>query len=139
VSDATEQPAPLHPEQLTWAVLLGRWVSFARSAVALPADDAAARKMRDSISDVIMLQAMWFTLNHVDELEPHERALGLDRAAVLIDQHAAALEQRWADDPMPDTMRELIDDARQQLQVVSVSSSDSSSSDNSSTNASSER
>jgi len=128
-----QQPEPLHPEQLTWAALLGQWVSFAKSAVALPADEAGQR-MRDSISDVIMLQAVWFALKHLEELGPDERALGIDRAEVLIDQHANALEQRWAGDTMPATMRELIDDARQQLQVVSGTGSDdapkSSSSDN---------
>jgi hypothetical protein len=116
--DDAPQPDPLHPEQLTWAALLGQWVSFARSAVALP-EDAPGQTMRDSISDVIMLQAVWFALHHLDALEKDQRALGVDRAEVLIDHHAANLEKRWADQGMPPTMRELIDEARSQLAAVS--------------------
>jgi hypothetical protein len=123
--DDASQPEPLHPEQLTWAALLGRWVSFARSAVALP-DDPRSEKLRDSISDIIMLQAVWFALHHLDELDAEQRALGVDRAEVLIDKHAAALEQRWAGEPMPETMRELIDDARGALQAASQAGRDES-------------
>jgi hypothetical protein len=118
MTDDPHQPAPLHPDQLTWAALLSRWVSFARSAVALP-DDPSSQKLRDSISDIIMLQAVWFALHHLDELDPEQCALGIDRAEVLIDKHAGALASRWADEPMPDTMHELIDDARAKLQAVS--------------------
>jgi len=110
--------APLHPQQLTWAALLGRWISFARSAAALP-DDRQNQKLRDSISDVIMLQAVWFALHHLNELSDDERALGLDRAEVLIDKHATALRRRWAGDAMPATMRELITDAEAKLYEVS--------------------
>jgi hypothetical protein len=117
MSDSSHEPDPLHPEQLTWAALLGQWVSFAKRAVALPEDERSQR-MRDSVSDVIMLQAVWFALQHLDELDRDQRALGLDRAEVLIDQHTANLEKRWAGQSMPITMRELVDDAREQLASV---------------------
>lgn len=100
---------PLHPERLTWAVMLGRWVAFARSAVALPTHGDAGR-LRASVPDLIMLQAVWFALRHLDELPPDEQAVGRDRARVLIDRHGDALRQRWGDD-LPESMRELIDDA----------------------------
>ena len=105
---------PLHPDHLTWAVLLGRWVQFARSAVALP-DDAAGRRMRDSVGDIIQLQAVWFALQHLDELPPEERALGLDKAEVLIEKHAAALRERFAGEELPLLIEELIDDAQSAL------------------------
>jgi hypothetical protein len=104
----------LHPDHLTWAVLLGRWVQFARSAVALP-EDAAGRRLRDSVGDIIQLQAVWFALQHVDELPADERALGLDKAEVLIDKHAAALRERFGEEALPAMIRELIDDARNVL------------------------
>ena len=110
---------PLDTEALTWVALLGRWIEFARSAVGLP-DDDAGRRMRDSVPDVIMLQAVWFALQHLHELPADERALGCDRAEVLIDKHTAGLRDRWADGPMPDSMRELIDDAHEQLRAVST-------------------
>ena len=100
----------LEPDKLTWAVLLGRWVDFARGALALPADDTG-RKMRDSVADIIMLQAVWFALGQLDELGQDERALGLDRAEVLIDKHAGALRRRWGGAGVPGTIGELVGDA----------------------------
>jgi hypothetical protein len=111
-----EEP-PLPAEQLTWAALLGRWVEFARSALALPADEAGQR-LRQSVPDLIMLQAVWFALQHLDDLQPAERALGLDRAQILVDKHTAALRERWAGTDMPIAMTELIRDAREQLARV---------------------
>lgn len=108
---------PLAVNQLTWAVLLGRWVQFARSAAALP-DDRESQALRQSVPDVIMLQAVWFALQHLEELPADERALGLDRAKVLIDKHAAALETRWLGAAMPPPLGELIADARAQWQAV---------------------
>ena len=105
---------PLHPEQLTWAVLLGRWVEFARSAVGLP-EDAAGQRLRDSVPDIIMLHAVWFALEHLDELDEAEQALGIDRAAVLIERHAHALRQRWANDVLPVQIAEVIDAAENAL------------------------
>ena len=111
---------PLRPRQLTWAALLGRWVEFARSAMALP-EDTVGTAVRDSVPDIIMLQAVWFALKDMDGLTDAERALGLDRAEVLIDRHAGALNRRWAGDastPMPRQLQELIDDARSRLGEV---------------------
>lgn len=105
-------------EKLTWAVLLGRWVEFAKSALALP-DEGEGAKLRASVADLIMLQAVWCALQHLEELAPDEHALALDRAQVLIDKHAAALGQRWGDQPMPSQAKRLIDDARAQLEAVS--------------------
>ena len=113
----------LAPQRLTWAALLGRWVDFARSALALP-DDPDGRRLRACVPDIIMLQAVWCALRELDDLEGAERALGLDRAAVLIDKHAAAIEQRWPDpaegevgggETMPQLLLDLIRDAREEL------------------------
>jgi hypothetical protein len=108
MSDASE-PSPLHPEKLTWAVMLGRWVTFARSAVAWPTEGDPGR-LRQSVPDLIMLQAVWFALRHLDELPPDEQAVGRDRARVLIERHTQALQDRWGD-TMPSSMRELIEEA----------------------------
>ena len=119
--ESTEPDAqPLRPRQLTWAALLGRWVEFARSALALP-EDPAGTAVRDSVPDIIMLQAVWFALKDMDDLTAAERALGLDRAEVLIDKHSDALNRRWAGDastPMPRQLQELIDDARSRLTEI---------------------
>jgi hypothetical protein len=89
-------------------------VDFARGALALPSDDAG-RKMRDSVPDIIMLQAVWFALGHLEELAPDEQALGLDRAEVLIDKHAGALARRWGRGELPVPIGALVDDARRAL------------------------
>jgi hypothetical protein len=105
---------PTSAGKLTWAALLGRWIEFARGAVALP-DDDAGRAVRRCVADIIMLQAVWFALSHLDDLDCDERALGLDRAEILIDQHAAAIAHQFAGLPLPEQLRELIADARQRL------------------------
>lgn len=105
---------PLEPERLTWAVLLGRWTEFARGAVALPAEGEAGL-VRDSVTDIITLQAVWFALQHMDELDPSERALGLSRAGVLIERHAGAVRARFEGQPMPDALQELIEDTDEQF------------------------
>lgn len=110
----TDENTPLHPERLTWAVLLARWVEFARSAVALPTD-AAGRRWRNAVPDIINLQAVWFSLEHFDELDPAQRSLGLDRARVLIDKHAGALRHAWKDRPLPGELKDLIADAEEAL------------------------
>ncbi|GAB4189674.1 MAG: hypothetical protein Kow00105_04070 [Phycisphaeraceae bacterium] len=110
----TTSDGSLDVDKLTWAVLLGRWVEFARSALALPTD-GEWRLLRESVSDIIMLQAVWFALQHLDSLEDDERALGVARAEVLIERHAAALGQRWRGEKMPDELVRLLTDARQAL------------------------
>ncbi|MEM1354289.1 MAG: hypothetical protein AAGC44_03105 [Planctomycetota bacterium] len=106
---------PLHPEQLTWAVLLARWTDFAGSSVALP-DTVEGRRMRDSVADIITLQAVWFSLQHLDELGPEQKRIGLDRAGVLIDRAGQAIEKRFGQ-AVPALMRELIEDAKGALRA----------------------
>lgn len=103
---------------VTWAVLLGRWVDFARGALALP-DDAAGRRLRASVSDIIMLQAVWHALGEVGDLDDDQRALGLDRAEVLIDKHTAALRERYRNESLPEMLAELIIDSRERLREKS--------------------
>lgn len=112
------EPEPLNTEGLTWAALLARWVDFARSALALPEDDVG-RRLRDSVADIIMLQAVWFALDQMDQLSADQCALGLDRAEILIDKHSAALTERWRDQSLPALLVELVDDARNRLDAVS--------------------
>ncbi|MFN3165960.1 MAG: hypothetical protein ACE37H_02735 [Phycisphaeraceae bacterium] len=102
---------PLEPDRLTWAVLLAKWTEFARAGVALPESGEAGR-VRRSVTDIIALQAVWFALRQLDELDRSERALGLDRAGVLIDRHASAIADRFADQPVPDELQDLVADVR---------------------------
>jgi len=101
------------PHKLTWAALLGRWIDFARSAVALP-DDAEGRAWKAAVPDIIGLQAVTMALGEADELDADERALGLDRARVLIDRHVTNLTHLFGEALHP-KLEEMIDDARAAL------------------------
>ena len=103
------QPEPLEPDRLTWAVLLARWTDFARSAVALP-QAGEPGLIRQSVTDIITLQAVWFALRQMDELSEAERAIGLDRAGVLIQRHCSAIEARFAGHHVPKDLQSLLDD-----------------------------
>jgi len=109
--DGTSASEPLEPDRLTWAVLLAKWTEFARASVALPEAGEAGR-VRRSVTDIIALQAVWFALRQLDELDRAERSLGLDRAGVLIDRHTSAIAGRFAGQPMPAELQDLIDDVR---------------------------
>ena len=109
-------PPPLHPDRLTWTLMLGRWVEFARAAVGLPKDEEG-QALRDAVPDIIMLQAVWFSLQHCQELSAQERALGVDRAQVLIDKHAGHLLELWPSG-MPTQLTELVQDAKTALEEV---------------------
>ncbi|MBL4701851.1 MAG: hypothetical protein JKX85_11405 [Phycisphaeraceae bacterium] len=121
----TDSPAENHLDvhKITWTALLAQWVAFARSAVALP-DDPQGRRIKACVPDLIMLQALWFALQHVDELSPDQRALGFDRAAVLIDRHVQQLTDRWHPAPLPQRIEQLITDAQQLLAKVSGAQND---------------
>jgi len=96
-------------------MLLARWTEFARSAVALPTTGDGAL-WRDSVADIIGLQATALALKDLDEHELEQgRALAIDTASVGIDRHAQNLADVWDDEPWPPELHELLDDARRAL------------------------
>jgi hypothetical protein len=104
----------------TWAALLAHWTSFARAAVALR-DDANGERWRASVPAVIGLQAVTLALGDLDMLASGlagEYAVGVDRAAILIREHAATLNAAWRSAPMPHGLIELMEDARAALEVA---------------------
>ena len=62
-----------------------------------------------------MLQAVWFSLEHLDELNQDDRALALVHAEVLIDKHGSAIGLRWPPDSLPKLLQQLIGDAKDRL------------------------
>lgn len=107
----------LPTELITWAALLAHWTDFAKRAVGLP-QDAAGQRMRAAVPHVIGLQAVWFSLQQINDLPEGERRLGLDRSAVLIDRYVAGLAEAYGDEPFPDGLQELINDSKQALLQV---------------------
>ena len=107
----------IHGEKLTWAALLAGWVDFARSAVALP-DTAEGRAWREAVADIIGLQAVAMALNDADRLDADERALGLDRARILVDGHEKHLVELFGRELLHPQLEELIEDARRGIARV---------------------
>lgn len=101
-------------DDLTWVMLLTRWTALAKATVALP-DDAGGDRWRQAVTPIITLQAVTHALGELDELTPDERALGLDKAELLITANARALHDLWAHEPLPALVIELLDDARSAL------------------------
>lgn len=101
------------PDPLTWAALLGRWTDFARASAALPTSGTGGR-WRESVAPIVTLQAVCHALSEASLLPPAERALGLDRAEVLIRESSSRLRSIWTDD-MPGGAIDLIVDAEAAL------------------------
>jgi len=100
----------LRPEALTWTALLGRWIEYAQASIALP-DDADGRRWRAAVPHVINLQAVTFALGELGGLPREERALGRDKAAIIIREATQELESIWGEAPLPDEVAEMICDA----------------------------
>ena len=113
-SSASGEPRgaePLPVGGLTWSVLLGRWVEFARAAVALPTEGESGR-WRRVVPDVIQLQGVWFALEQWDDLAEAERPLALDRAELLVERHEQHIRRTFAGQPLPASLADLMADAR---------------------------
>ncbi|MBI1375356.1 MAG: hypothetical protein GC159_21780 [Phycisphaera sp.] len=100
--------ADLDAHKLTWAALLGRWVEFARSAVALP-PDAESQAWRTIVPDIIGLQAVTMALRDRDKLQPADLTLAIDRSRVLAERHAATIRATMPE-PLHPMLAELIAD-----------------------------
>ena len=107
----------LNTHKLTWAALLGRWIEFAQSALALPGD-AEGQSWRASVPAIIGLQALCMALKEVDELPADERALGVDRARILLDRHTAGLREAFGPGELPAMLEELVSDARGAIEAA---------------------
>ena len=103
--------------QLTWAALLARWTEMAKSAVALPTEGEGGRYRR-AVAPAIGLQAVTNALGEIDRVDPQERAFAIDRAEVSIRTHASELHEIWSGQDLPPTVRELIEDAADALELA---------------------
>jgi hypothetical protein len=101
---------PASSSALTWAALLAKWTEFARASVALPRD-AQGERWRGAVPSIIALQACVQALGEVGSLSRAERAVALDKAALLVRTHAAELHALWKGEALPAAVGELIDDA----------------------------
>jgi hypothetical protein len=101
-------------DPMTWAWLLARWTEFAQASVAFPNTGEGAR-WKAIVPDVIGLQAITHALAEAVDLPPGEHALALERAELGIAQHVARINHAWRGEPMPESLIELVGDARAAL------------------------
>lgn len=107
---------------LTWPALLAHWTAFAQSSLALP-KTAEGDRWRASVPSVIGLQAVTLALKDIDRLASDtdaegERALGLDKAGILIRQYAGELNGIFKGVTLHEELATLIDDARAALKTA---------------------
>lgn len=95
---------------LTWAMLLGQWTEFARSAVALPETGEAGR-YRGAVAPLITLHAVTHALGELDRLDTDQRSLAGDRAEILIRRESETLRRIWHGEDPPDAIRVFIREA----------------------------
>lgn len=96
---------------MTWAALLAKWTEFAQSALALPDDDEGGR-LKQAVPSIIALQAVTHACAEIRDLPVDERALGEDKADMLIKKHASELNTIWRGQVMPEAIIELVEDAQ---------------------------
>ncbi|MEE2720097.1 MAG: hypothetical protein VX727_09965 [Planctomycetota bacterium] len=111
--------APLHPESLSWAALLGRWLDLAAASTALT-DAQHGPQWRASIPSLVTLQAVVFALGEFDRLDEDERPVALDRSEVLVDEARTQLEECWPDG-LPEVLADAITDARDAVDELETS------------------
>ncbi len=100
---------------LTWSVLLGRWVEFARSAVSLPETGPAGRYRR-SVAPLITLHAVTHALAELELLPHDDQPPAIDRAEILIRKSERDLAEIWGD--LPPEIAVFITEARAALEAA---------------------
>lgn len=100
----------------TWPALLAHWLNFAQASIAFPKTPEGDR-LRAAVPSIINLQAVTFALAEIHLLPAQDRPAAIDKAAHLIDQHAALLIGLFARDPNTE-ITTLIHDARATLDAL---------------------
>ncbi len=98
-------------ESISWSTLLAGWIQFAQSAVALP-DTELGNRWKDSVSATIGLHAITMALGEIERVDMDERPLAMDKSEIGIKSHIAEINQIWKGEPLPESIDELIQDAK---------------------------
>lgn len=110
-------PTPSDDQSLSWAALLGHWTEFAQASLALPTEGEGGR-WRAAVPHVIALQAVTHALGELSRVDPQDRPSALDRATLSNREHATGLHKIWEGVPLPESVAELIADARTALDAA---------------------
>ncbi|MDF1808676.1 MAG: hypothetical protein P1U42_03180 [Phycisphaerales bacterium] len=98
-------------DTISWSTLLSGWIQFAQTAVALPKDEQGQR-WRDSVAPTISLHALAMALSEIHKVDFEERPLAMDKSELNIKSNVAELNQIWRAEPMPESIIELVEDAK---------------------------
>jgi hypothetical protein len=104
-------------ESISWSTLLAGWIQFAQSALALP-DTEQGNRWKDSVAATIGLHALAMALGEIDKVDPEERPLAMDKSEIGIKAHIAELNQIWRSEPMPESITDLVEDAKDAWEVA---------------------
>ncbi|MDG2094215.1 MAG: hypothetical protein P8J89_02970, partial [Phycisphaerales bacterium] len=91
-------------------------MDFARASRALPRTPEGDQ-WRDSVTPMITLQAITFSLSEMESVRPAERLLGWDRADLLYEESMEALDEAWGPE-MPADIVDTIEQAEKALEGV---------------------
>lgn len=101
----------------TWEGLLAGAVALAKAAVALPSEGEGGR-WKAAVPSVIALHAIIEALKQSEVLPEAELRVAQDRSAVMIREHAGAIHELWRGVELPESLRELVDEARAALEAT---------------------
>ena len=96
---------------LTWATLLAKWTEFAQAVVALPEGGEGGR-WREAAPAIITLQVVTHALGELDEIDPAERPLALDRAEIACRESVKRLNALWHGESLPEEVGAIVTDSR---------------------------
>lgn len=97
-----------------WLVLLAQATQLAAAAQAWPAD-AVGETLRESIPDLLQLQAVCIAMQQLGRIPPDRRAYARDHAEWLVKSASERLVERWRGEPMPEAMLESMTAARSSI------------------------
>ncbi|RPG19245.1 MAG: hypothetical protein CBB69_005525 [Phycisphaera sp. TMED9] len=121
VEDAPDHRSKLPTDLVTWTTLLGHWTDLVKAGEGLrraAESNADASRWRDSIPEVIRLQAITFALGDLDRLEVPDRGLARDRAGLGIEAAHEVLERIWTGQPFPESLAEIARDAADAINLA---------------------
>ncbi|MDE0888018.1 MAG: hypothetical protein OSA40_01030 [Phycisphaerales bacterium] len=121
MEDAPDHRSKLPTDLVTWTTLLGHWTDLVKAGEGLRRaanSNPDAARWRDSIPEVIRLQAITFALGDLDRLHASDRGLARDRAGIGIEAATNVLDSVWAGLPIPEALTEIAQDASQSLQAA---------------------
>lgn len=101
--------------------MLSRWISLVKAGEGLvlaAPGDADARRWRESIAEIVSLQAVTFALGDLSSIPEVDRPLARDRADLAVTEAAGALDRIWKGEEMPEALLEVAADARRAVELA---------------------